>query len=49
MIVRYSLGQEKGLNGGMKVNLDWLKSRILRKKKSIYDGHSAFDVRSYMS
>ena len=33
----------------MKVNLDWLKSRILRKKKSIYDGHSAFDGKSYMS
>ena len=24
MIVRYSLGQDKGYNGGMKINLDWL-------------------------
>ena len=33
----------------MKINLDWLKQRIMRKKKSIYDGHSAFDFKSQMS
>ena len=47
MIVRYSLGEEKGQID--EINLNWLKQRIMRKKKSIYDGTSVLDFKSQMS